>query len=80
MRELDPNFSPNDLGPEDDDGIFEEAEVSGGKDSKTPALKAFGRDLTELATNSELDPVIGRIEEIERVVQILCRRTKIIPF
>ena len=76
LRELDPNFSPNDLGPEDDDGIFEEAEVSGGKDSKTPALKAFGRDLTELATNSELDPVIGRIEEIERVVQILCRRTK----
>ena len=76
MKELDPNFSPNDLGVEDEDGIFEEAEVSGGKDSKTPALKAFGRDLTELATNSELDPVIGRIEEIERVVQILCRRTK----
>ena len=76
LRELDPNFSPNDLGVEDEDGIFEEAEVSGGKDSKTPALKAFGRDLTELATNSELDPVIGRIEEIERVVQILCRRTK----
>ena len=76
LRELDPNFSPNDLGPEDDDGIFEEAEVSGGKDSKTPALKAFGRDLTELATNSELDPVIGRIEEIDRDVQILCRRTK----
>ena len=76
LRELDPNFSPNDLGVEDEDGIFEEAEVSGGKDSKTPALRAFGRDLTELATNSELDPVIGRIEEIERVVQILCRRTK----
>ena len=76
LKELDPNFSPNDLGVEDEDGIFEEAEVSGGKDSKTPALKAFGRDLTELATNSELDPVIGRIEEIERVVQILCRRTK----
>jgi len=76
LKELDPNFSPNDLGVEDEDGIFEEAEVSGGKDSKTPALKAFGRDLTELATNSELDPVIGRVEEIERVVQILCRRTK----
>ena len=76
LKELDPNFSPNDLGVEDEDGIFEEAEVSGGKDSKTPALRAFGRDLTELATNSELDPVIGRIEEIERVVQILCRRTK----
>ena len=75
LRELDPNFSPNDL-VEDDDGVFEEAEVSGGKDSKTPALRAFGRDLTELAKNSELDPVIGRIEEIERVIQILCRRTK----
>ena len=76
LKELDPNFSPNELGVEDEDGIFEEAEVSGGKDSKTPALKAFGRDLTELATNSELDPVIGRVEEIGRVVQILCRRTK----
>ena len=76
LKELDPNFSPNELGVEDEDGIFEEAEVSGGKDSKTPALRAFGRDLTELATNSELDPVIGRVEEIERVVQILCRRTK----
>ena len=75
LRELDPNFSPNDL-VDDDDGVFEEAEVSGGKDSKTPALRAFGRDLTELAKNSELDPVIGRIEEIERVIQILCRRTK----
>ena len=79
LKELDPNFSPNDLGVEDEDGIFEEAEVSGGKDSKTPALRAFGRDLTELATNSELDPVIGRVEEIERVVQILCRRTKSNP-
>ena len=75
LRELDPNFSPTDL-DDDDGGVFEEAEVSGGKDSKTPALRAFGRDLTELAKNSELDPVIGRIEEIERVVQILCRRTK----
>ncbi|MEE2681687.1 MAG: ATP-dependent Clp protease ATP-binding subunit [Planctomycetota bacterium] len=44
--------------------------------SKTPALDSFGRDLTELAKNSELDPVIGRAEEIERVIQVLCRRTK----
>jgi len=44
--------------------------------SKTPALDSFGRDLTELAANDELDPVIGRINEIERLVQILCRRTK----
>ncbi len=44
--------------------------------SKTPALDEFGRDLTELAQASKLDPVIGREDEIERVVQILCRRTK----
>ncbi|MCK5225888.1 MAG: ATP-dependent Clp protease ATP-binding subunit [Planctomycetes bacterium] len=44
--------------------------------SKTPALDSFGRDLTELAKEDELDPVIGRADEIERLVQILCRRTK----
>jgi ATP-dependent Clp protease ATP-binding subunit ClpC len=44
--------------------------------SKTPALDSFGRDLTELAQKEELDPVIGRHKEIERLVQILCRRTK----
>ena len=44
--------------------------------SKTPALDSFGRDLTEMAKRGELDPVIGREFEIERVIQILCRRTK----
>ncbi len=44
--------------------------------SKTPALDSFGRDLTELARQAKLDPVIGRSNEIERVVQILSRRTK----
>ncbi len=44
--------------------------------SKTPALDSFGRDLTELAHKEQLDPVIGRTSEIERVIQILCRRTK----
>ena len=44
--------------------------------SKTPALDSFGRDLTELARSGELDPVIGRRNEIERVIQILCRRQK----
>ncbi len=44
--------------------------------SKTPALDSFGRDLTELARQSKLDPVIGRENEIERVTQILCRRQK----
>jgi len=44
--------------------------------SKTPALDSFGRDLTELAKQSKLDPVIGRSDEIERAIQVLCRRTK----
>ncbi len=44
--------------------------------SKTPALDAFGRDLTQLAKEGKLDPVIGRKKEIERVIQILSRRTK----
>lgn len=49
-----------------------------GKDKKTatPALDEFGRDLTQLAKEHKLDPVIGRENEIERVLQILCRRTK----
>ncbi|HYG76777.1 MAG TPA: ATP-dependent Clp protease ATP-binding subunit, partial [Planctomycetota bacterium] len=45
-------------------------------ESKTPALDSFGRDLTELAREGKLDPVIGRKNEIERVLQILARRTK----
>ncbi len=44
--------------------------------SKTPALDNFGRDLTALAREGSLDPVIGRLDEIERVIQVLCRRTK----
>ncbi len=44
--------------------------------SKTPALDSFGRDLTEIARQGKLDPVIGRAREIERIVQILCRRQK----
>ncbi len=50
--------------------------VSAKAKSKTPALDSFGRDLTQLAANDELDPVIGRKNEIERLIQILCRRTK----
>ncbi|HWX16814.1 MAG TPA: Clp protease N-terminal domain-containing protein, partial [Chthoniobacterales bacterium] len=67
LKELDPNFTP----PEADEGA-EPAK----KDVKTPALRAFGRDLTDLAKKDELDPVIGRRNEIERVIQVLCRRTK----
>ncbi len=47
-----------------------------GRSERLSLLKTFGRDLTELARAGELDPVIGRKEEIRRVVQILCRRTK----
>ena len=50
--------------------------ISPGKKSRTPALDAFGRDLTELAREDKLDPVIGRKEEIERITEILSRRTK----
>ena len=46
------------------------------KGGETPALKAFGRDLTEFSREGKLDPVIGRAQEIERVIQVLCRRTK----
>ncbi len=71
LKELDPNFTPP-------DGEQEQAQESSGgkKDVKTPALRAFGRDLTELAKKGEIDPVIGRANEIERVIQVLCRRTK----
>jgi ATP-dependent Clp protease ATP-binding subunit ClpC len=44
--------------------------------SKTPTLDEFGRDLTKLARDNKLDPVIGREREIERVIQVLSRRTK----
>jgi ATP-dependent Clp protease ATP-binding subunit ClpC len=44
--------------------------------SKTPALDTFGKDITKLAREGKLDPVIGRQREIERVIQVLCRRTK----
>ncbi len=57
-------------------GAPQEAVAAGKTKSKTPALDAFGTDLTELARLGKLDPVIGRQDEIERVIQILCRRTK----
>ena len=55
---------------------LEESEQAPKKASKTPLLDQFGRDLTELARTNSLDPVIGRETEIERVIQILSRRTK----
>ena len=79
LAEIDPNFAAEESDDEfdfDDDEIeMENGEDAEGK-AKTPALKAFGRDLTKLAQSGDLDPVIGRASEIERVIQILCRRTK----
>src|SRR5918998_634706 len=62
-------------GVETEEPTQESKQGSKGK-SKTPALDSFGRDLTELAREGQLDPVIGRKNEIERVIQILCRRQK----
>ncbi|MDW8308501.1 MAG: ATP-dependent Clp protease ATP-binding subunit [Verrucomicrobiales bacterium] len=75
LKELDPNYAAAEEQasgetPEKPSGPEKRGEV------KTPALKAFGRDLTEIARRGEMDPVIGRRNEIERVIQILCRRTK----
>ena len=80
LSEIDPNFAPDDDELfeefESEDEIEDEDEGEGESKSKTPALRAFGRDLTKLAREGKLDPVIGRESEIERVIQILCRRTK----
>lgn len=77
LSELDPNFAgetsePGAAGA----GAGGPSGMEEKKEMKTPALKAFGRDLTELARNGDLDPVIGRKKEIRRMVQVLCRRTK----
>ena len=71
LKELDPNHKP------------EEPVLAGGEKSqkesskkKGKALATYGKDLTELAEKNELDPVIGREAEVDRIVQILCRRTK----
>ena len=76
LKELDPNFQNQ--GEETAGGVEGEKKEGGEKkgENKTPALKAFGRDLTEIARKGDMDPVIGRKTEIERVIQILCRRTK----
>jgi ATP-dependent Clp protease ATP-binding subunit ClpC len=72
LKELDPNFAAEEssIPASGDKGPEKKGEI------KTPALKAFGRDLTEIARKGDMDPVIGRKNEIERVIQILCRRTK----
>jgi len=78
LKELDPNFSGEEsaVPPEASSGEKTAPGAEKKGEVKTPALKAFGRDLTEIARKGEMDPVIGRKNEIERVIQILCRRTK----
>lgn len=75
LREIDPNLESFEEHQQGSDSV-ERGTSERKSEVKTPALKAFGRDLTELARKGELDPVIGRRAEIERVIQILCRRTK----
>jgi len=70
MKELDPNFELEQETPGAETAKRESSEP------KTPALDTFGRDLTDLARKNELDPIIGRKDELERVIQILCRRNK----
>jgi len=55
---------------------FEKAGIGGGTADKMPALRAYGHDLTEMCREGKMDPVIGRKEEVERLILILCRRRK----
>ena len=77
LKELDPGYNSD----EDSNSSSSVPGASNNnsetkKETKTPALKAFGRDLTDLARKGEMDPVIGRSKEIRRMIQVLCRRTK----
>jgi len=77
LKELDPNFAAQEEQAAAAGEGAEKPAAEGKKgEVKTPALKAFGRDLTEIARKGDMDPVIGRKNEIERVIQILCRRSK----
>ncbi|MGC1632730.1 MAG: ATP-dependent Clp protease ATP-binding subunit [Gelidibacter sp.] len=72
------SFSDDDLNEEDEtkQNPFSQSTAKGVKKSKTPVLDNFGRDLTVMAEEGKLDPVVGREKEIERVSQILSRRKK----
>lgn len=86
LDEINPKFqdmSDEDSG--DEENMFEDSSSQEENDqqpshrsgrNKVTALDAFGRDMTQLAQDDKLDPVIGRADEIERVIQILCRRNK----
>ncbi|MBO6532522.1 MAG: ATP-dependent Clp protease ATP-binding subunit, partial [Muricauda sp.] len=66
----------DDMGDSKESSFGSGASQKGSKKSKTPVLDNFGRDLTRLAEENKLDPVVGREKEIERVSQILSRRKK----
>ncbi len=70
VKNLDPDYLPGDNDNNSTSG------VGSGSSEKLTMLNAFGRDLTTMAREGKLDPVIGRQNEIERLVQVLCRRTK----
>jgi len=79
LENLPKNESFNDDSGQDDsmkEGSFNNPTNKSNKKSKTPVLDNFGRDLTEMAEEGKLDPVVGREKEIERVSQILSRRKK----
>ena len=71
VAELSAMLNNASFGNKSEAGSHGEEGKQGGK-----ALDQFGRDLTQLAAQGKIDPVIGRQTEIERVIQILCRRTK----
>ena len=75
LKILGAENDPVGVGPGDTSPPISQEPTPQGK-SKTPALDAFGRDLTEIARKGKLDPVVGREKEIERMLQILCRRSK----
>jgi len=82
-QEFPKNQSFNEDSGQDDslkDTSFNNPANKTNKKSKTPVLDNFGRDLTEMAEDGKLDPVVGREKEIERVSQILSRRKKTIHY
>ncbi|MCM8541226.1 MAG: ATP-dependent Clp protease ATP-binding subunit [Lentisphaeraceae bacterium] len=72
LKALDPNYIPADAKT----ATPSKTEEATPRSNDMPALRSYGRDLTEMARKKELDPVIGRSKEIERIIQILCRRNK----
>ncbi|SJZ50848.1 ATP-dependent Clp protease ATP-binding subunit ClpC [Porphyromonas circumdentaria] len=78
-QDFDPDSEQSDADDKEDSGQSKDVASREGekeKMAKTPALDSFGTDLTLLATQGKLDPMIGREKELERLIQILCRRKK----